>query len=246
MTRGKPYLFFDLGETLVELDSLILSLAEILKAAFPGVTRPANEIAREWAFQAASRLPSAQGPNFATEHSIGAGVLQGLLRAAGADVPLKEAAELLIKTRDRFIERVRLYPDADGGWLGAIRARAAGMGIVTDGDAQYVPRILDRLRIRGFFDTITTSESVKAYKPDVRIYRSAMESAGAEPEKSLFVSDSTLDLQGAAAVGMGTAHVARRLLPGRPTFPDGCVRLTTLRDLDAVLSRYGLTGRFTG
>jgi FMN phosphatase YigB (HAD superfamily) len=112
------------------------------------------------------------------------------------------------------------------------------MGVVTDGDIQFVPRVLDRLGIRRFFDCVVTSEDAKAYKPNPRIYHAALKAMGAEPSRSLFVSDSALDLEGAAAVGMGTVHIARRFLPHQGTFPAGCVKLGTIRELDRVVSAY--------
>ncbi len=238
VARGRPYVFFDLGETLVELQGLVVSLTEVLHGRVPDLRREAKELAREWAIRAASRLPYSQGSDFDTEHRIGSVVLQELLKANGVAIRLNDAVGMIKDTMELSIDRVRLYPDVDIEWLNQVRGLTAGMGIVTDGDSQFVPRVIDRLGIRRFFDNVTTSEDARAYKPDSRIYRRALEAIGAEASASLFVSDSPLDLQGAAAVGMSTVHIARQFLPHEPMVPAGCVRLRTIRELDRVVAEY--------
>jgi len=238
MARSRRYIFFDLGETLIELQGLVVSLTEVLRGRVPDLRREAKDLAREWAIRAASRLPKSQGPDFDTEHHIGSVVLQELLKADGVSVRLKDAVGMIENTMELSVDRVRLYPDVDTEWLDRVRGLTAGMGVVTDGDAQFVPRVLDRLGIRRFFDNVTTSEDARAYKPDSLIYYVALEAMGADASMSLFVSDSALDLQGAAALGMGTVQIVRQFLPHEPAVPAGCVRLGTLRELDKVVSGY--------
>ncbi len=238
VARSRRYIFFDLGETLIELQVLVVSLTEVLRGRVPDLRREAKDLAREWAIRAASRLPKSQGPDFDTEHRIGSVVLQELLKANGVSVRLKDAVGMIEDTMEFSVDRVRLYPDVDIELLDRVRGLTAGMGVVTDGDTQFVPRVLDRLGIRRFFDNVTTSEDARAYKPDSRIYHAALEAMGAEASMSLFVSDSALDLQGAAALGMGTVHIVRQFLPHEPKVPAGCVRLETLRELDEVVSGY--------
>ena len=63
-----------------------------------------------------------------------------------------------------------------------------------------------------------SSDDVRAYKPDPRLYARAVEVAGGRPEDSVMVAAHTWDLRGAQAAGMRTAYVHRP--GGDPPRPD--------------------------
>src|SRR3989449_337118 len=67
---------------------------------------------------------------------------------------------------------------------------ASGLAVVTDGDIVNVNRLVKRLDLERYFGAIITSEAVRAYKPNPRIYRAALEALGAAPRDSVFVSPS--------------------------------------------------------
>ena len=118
------------------------------------------------------------------------------------------------------------------------------MGAVTDGDEADVRRLLEKMSLSRYFDSVTTSEAVKAYKPNAVVYHTALASLGALPRNSVFVSDSPLDLEGAHAVGMATVwfHHAPGEAAGR--LPNGAMPITEPRELNRILVRFSETGRF--
>ncbi|MEX2598494.1 MAG: HAD-IA family hydrolase, partial [Dehalococcoidia bacterium] len=60
------------------------------------------------------------------------------------------------------------------------------------------------------FETVTSSEGAKAYKPDPRIFQALSQAAGVPPEAILYVGDSPYDdAHGAKLVGMQTVLVRR-------------------------------------
>src|SRR5205809_992565 len=95
-----------------------------------------------------------------------------------------------------------------------------------------------RLDLERYFGAIITSEAVRAYKPNPRIYRAALEALGAAPRDSVFVSDTPLDLQGAAAVGMRTALLPRGLLSESAKLPPGALRLSGPQHLHDILASW--------
>ncbi|MEU6253411.1 HAD-IA family hydrolase [Streptomyces sp. NPDC047043] len=65
---------------------------------------------------------------------------------------------------------------------------------------------LTALGLADLADDVVNSARVGLAKPDPRIYRLAAESAGARPERCLFVDDSEENTEAAAALGMQAVH----------------------------------------
>lgn len=77
--------------------------------------------------------------------------------------------------------------------------------IITNGFEEVQHRKLENSRLRPFFDHVITSEKVGVKKPDPRIFKYALEMAGARTEESIMIGDNyEADIQGARNVGMHT------------------------------------------
>lgn len=237
----RPFVFFDLGGTLVDLRGIVTSMASCLQTIH---VRGPVPLALLWATKTAGRLPEATGLNFRSEREIATDVLAELLRERGRANALEEATRLVREAWDGYVRRCVLQPDVSVAWLHALRSEVAGLGIVTDGDTEAVAGVLAHTDLKGVFDSVTISEEVRTYKPDPRMYRTAMESLGSKPSESLFVSDAALDLQGAIKVRMHAAWIQRTLLgePAKP--PPGSLVLTRIADIERSVKRYAKSGRF--
>ncbi len=238
----RPFVFFDLGGTLVDLRGIVTSMANSLQAVH---VRGPIPLALLWATNTAEQLPAAIGPNFRLEREIAADVLAKLLHERGRANVLEESTRLVREAWDGYVQRCALHEDVSVAWLRSLRSDVAGLGIVTDGDTEAVAGVLARTRLKGVFDSVTISEEVRSYKPDPRMYRTAMETLGSKPVESLFVSDSILDLQGAIKVGMGAAWISRPSLGGPAKLPPGSLRLTRFDDIERIAKRYAKSGRFS-
>lgn len=64
------------------------------------------------------------------------------------------------------------------------------------------------LRREAYFDGMVTSFEAKSMKPDLRIFRYAIEKLGIDPADTLFLDDSQANLDAAATLGFQTALVA--------------------------------------
>ena len=70
-------------------------------------------------------------------------------------------------------------------------------------------RLLDDLLVSGIassFDAIVSSADIGSSKPDAKAFMAAVEAAGAEPERCLFVDDTPENIAGARALGLRVLH----------------------------------------
>ena len=237
----KPFLFFDLGGTLLDLRGIVTSMAARLETR--GVPSPVP-MALTWATQTAELLPAAQGSRFRPERDIAADVLFNVLERQGRPIARGESIRLVRDAWNGFVESCSLHVDASKEWLRDLRPRSVKLGIVTDGDSEAVKSVLAHLGLNGSFDSVTISEEARSYKPDSRIYQMALETCGAKASESLFVSDSALDLQGAASLGIAGALIRRNLLPDLARPPPRAAVLSDLRDVRDLVDAYSKSGRF--
>ncbi|MFW5912546.1 MAG: HAD family hydrolase [Candidatus Hadarchaeota archaeon] len=79
------------------------------------------------------------------------------------------------------------------------------LGIISNGSGRDQGNKLDALGFRKYFETVNFSEEVGSRKPDSKIFLSAMNDLGRDPEECLMVGDSySADIVGAKLVGMAT------------------------------------------
>jgi len=239
--KRKAYVLFDLGGTLVDLRGLVASMAERLQAIH---IRGPIPLALQWATGTAKLLPAAQARKFRPERNIAADMLCALLEKRGRADARDASTRLVVDAWNGFVKICAFHPDASVDWFRGLRSKVAGLGLVTDGDTEAVEAVLAHLGLSDFFDAVISSEAVRSYKPDARIYRAALKALRAKPAESLFVSDAALDLQGAAAIGMAGAWIPRDLLPDLGTAPSRTAVLTSLHDVEKIVSRFSRTGKF--
>ncbi|TLZ71664.1 MAG: HAD family hydrolase [Methanobacteriota archaeon] len=241
---SKPYIFFDLGETIVNLRDTIGVIASFIGTSYPSLARRATDLAKSWFVGLASSVPRDPDAKFESQYDVGRRVLARVLRESGESADDAEAGRLLRAAWDRWQEGARLCEGVTKEWLHEVGLLSAGVGAVTDGDEADVRRLLAKMSLSRYFDSVTTSEAVKAYKPNPVVYRVALASLGADPRNSAFVSDSPLDLVGAREVGMTTVwlHHAPGESAGGP--PPGTLRVTKPRELNRILVHFNESGRF--
>ena len=239
--KRAPYVLFDFGGTLVDLRGIVTAMAEQLRVHR---VRGPVPMALAWAVGTAKLLPISQGRDFRSEREIAADVLCALLEKRGRPNARDESTRWVVDAWNGFAKIASLHPDASAEWLRALRSEVGGLGLVTDGDTDAVGALLSHLGLSDAFDVVIASEAVRYYKPDARIYRAALKALRARPQESLFVSDSALDLEGAAAVKIAGAWIRRGLLPDQTKLPPGAAILSSLRDVEGLIRRFEKSGRF--
>lgn len=126
--------------------------------------------------------------------------LRRLCALLDAGEPTRFAAAELF---DRFgrADAWTIYPDVMPA-LAALHAAGVRMAVVSNWD-ERLPRLLERVGLRPFFETVVHSSAVRCEKPGAAIFREAARRLGVAPEALLHVGDHAReDVEGARAVGM--------------------------------------------
>lgn len=106
--------------------------------------------------------------------------------------------------------------------------------VLTNADTGSIMPLLERHNL--VFDAVVTSEMVRAYKPDPRVFHRVLDEMGVGPREAIYVGDTLLDdIHGAKMAGLSAAWINRggadpdpQLLP-----PDYVV--TGLEELKAII-----------
>ncbi|HEY5983135.1 MAG TPA: HAD family hydrolase [Anaerolineales bacterium] len=117
-----------------------------------------------------------------------------------------------------------MYAETQRNWRVDARARAVlktllkrdvRLGVVSNGsDDANAFEMLERAKLRSFFDLVLTSAAHGRRKPDASIFQSALAHFQVEPAQAVMVGDSyEADIVGAHGLGMHTIWVRRREAP---------------------------------
>src|SRR5256886_16588729 len=90
----KPFVLFDLGETLVDLKELLVSLAANLASKYPALGPELPTIVRQWISDASRAMPRSPGQAFVPEFEVASSVMGKLLRDRGIRLGDNEAGFL--------------------------------------------------------------------------------------------------------------------------------------------------------
>lgn len=116
------------------------------------------------------------------------------------DINEETMTDRLYETFSSF-ESYRLYDDVKPT-LDAIEAMGLRIGLISNFDS-WLEKMLIEMEVGHLFDPSVISGVVGVEKPDPRIYRIAVERAGADPSRTVHVGDSpAMDIEPASRVGM--------------------------------------------
>lgn len=114
-----------------------------------------------------------------------------------------------LRAHDRVVELIaasRAFPESRR--VVETVGRRLSVGLLSNADDDFLQPSLARNGL--VFPVVVSSESARAYKPHVAIFRELSESMGLAPEKILYVGDSRVaDVDGAKNAGMRVAWVSR-------------------------------------
>ena len=140
-------------------------------------------------------------------------ILQTLLAELGhpnvADAVLRKAVEAMYA-----VTQAHWQTEADAAsTLELLQQRGYRLGIISNaGDDQDVQTLVDKARLRPYFDVIVTSAAQGIRKPNPRIFHTALQALGGIPPGSALMVGDTLgaDILGARNAGMSNAWITRR------------------------------------
>ncbi|TVS88100.1 haloacid dehalogenase type II [Mycobacterium helveticum] len=192
-------LLFDVQGTATDFFSTLCEEARRISPA-PGVDWP--DVVRRWraGYFAALKDARAHHNGWLSVHSVYRGALDDVL----------EDGVLSVAQRDELTlawQRLRPWPDVVPG-LTRLKT-AFTLATLSNTDVSALVNISKRAGLP--WDAVFAAEMAGVFKPDPAIYRMAGTYLGLEPAEIMMVASHKYDLRAAAALGFGTAFVARPL-----------------------------------
>jgi putative hydrolase of the HAD superfamily len=136
------------------------------------------------------------------------GDMAAVLKAAGVEPDPALTGELADHERAFLVDGgITLYEDSLEV-AAELRARGTKTALVSNCSHSTIP-VVEHLGLRDVLDAIVLSVTAGVSKPDAGIYRVALQSVGATPERAIFVDDQARYCDGAAALGIGTRLIVR-------------------------------------
>lgn len=128
---------------------------------------------------------------------------------------------------DKVMERFVIHYDATAGTRSSAfphvletlrRAREHGVmqAIVTNKEARFTERVLERHGLADVFDIVICGDSLPVKKPDPAVIEHCLAQLGASTGEALFVGDSAIDVSTARAAGVVCWAVPYGYNLGRP------------------------------
>lgn len=154
-----------------------------------------------------------------------------LLQEALPHVRQEQCRELSSFLEVDFVQRTPRETGLMPGALQAVQWASShySLHIITNGFPESQHTKVACSGLAPYFETVTTSEEVGAYKPAPEVFAAALAKAGAEPEKTLVLGDGwEADILGAAAYGMDQVYYN----PGKVNVPKGHVPTAVLHHWD--------------
>ncbi len=186
---------FDVNETLLDMSALDPLFAD----AFGD-----KGVRRTWFAQTIANVLAAT--------LLGSYADFGEMQRAALEMTAKRRGVAIDPERVRRILRGALALPAHGDvHAGLARLRDAGvrLAVLTNGTQAAVEAQLESARLRPYFETILSADSVRRYKPAPEPYAMAAERLELAPGDMLFVAAHDWDVTGARNAGYRTAFVAR-------------------------------------
>ena len=125
-----------------------------------------------------------------------------------------------------------------GDTLPAVRElidQGASLFVLSNGTSEMVEEVLGRGGLLGLFSGILSVDSVRAYKPDPRVYSMATDHLASPPASIGFVSANSWDIAGAASFGLKAVWVNRSGAIADEIGTGARVEITSLTDLPGLL-----------
>ena len=102
--------------------------------------------------------------------------------------------------------------------LAALKARGAGLAILSNGDPDMLGDAVRAARLGGLFDAVLSVTAAGIFKPAPAVYRLAAERFGCKPDGISFQSSNRWDIAGAKAFGFHAVWINRTAAPDE--YPD--------------------------
>jgi 2-haloacid dehalogenase len=162
--------------------------------------------------------------------TVGRAVLEMLASTKGIKLSSEDSTQIL-----QGVLMMPAYPDVPES-LKRLRAKGIRMVTLTNSSPSAVKEQLHNAGLTQYFDESISVDSIRRYKPDLAVYRSAAMHLGAEPEELLLIAAHPWDVFGAMKAGWQGAFVARNGITPFPLGPKPTINGPDMKAIaDAIL-----------
>ncbi len=127
-----------------------------------------------------------------------------------------------------------LYPEAVEAL--SILGQSRRLAVISNADDAYLNPVVARIPVS--MGAVISSEALRCYKPDRRLFDAAVSRLGVQPSECAYVGDRQFeDVMGSRAVGMTAIWINRAGHPADPDLPTPDAEIRDLLELPDVLAR---------
>ena len=203
---------FDFGGTLFDYDTLATGERDVLiaLARWAGIKADARDIRRTYRTALKRVFYDYLSRPYYLHRDLFDEVLHSLAKEYGVTL----SDELLSRYRvAQFERRAQDFVLRDGvrETLRELRRHGLHLGIVSNVDDDQFTHMMELSHLEPYFDSLLTSQQAHSCKPDLGIFRQALDRAGCEPHEAFFVGDSLQqDIAGANRLGLRSVLIWSR------------------------------------
>lgn len=218
-------IFFDINETLLDMQAIKTGLASVLNGDETLVDLWFANLLHH------SLVDVASG-QFHDFIDIGAAALT--MVAHSRDISVDEATAK--DTIKKHITRLPAHDDVVPT-LKALRSASVPLVALSNSSKAGLDAQLEFANIKPYFSHVLSVESVRTYKPHAAVYHWACQQANVKNEDAMMVAAHGWDVSGAKATGMQTVFVARS---GKMVYPLGLAPDYSFDSLDKLVPIFAL------
>jgi len=197
-------IFLDVNETLLDLEPLKVSVTNALDGRQGMVGLWFSMLLHH------SLVDTVTG-NYNHFSEVGVATLQMLAESNGIELSEKDAESAIIPV----IQNLPPHPDVIEG-LESLKEQGFLLVSLTNSSNAGVKEQFKNAGLLEIVDRRLTVEGIKKFKPDLGVYRWALEQVGVEAGDAMMVAAHGWDIAGAGTAGLQTVFVAR---PGKVLYP---------------------------
>ena len=208
MNRKIKIIFFDLGDTLVDMSISRRALDFGIKGVLPGKVIT-DELLVKWERESYITFEYYfKKGEFYTVRGLQEISLKKVLLGEGVDLEDHKIDDIINKFWQYLIKNCQFYDDVLP-ILSKLVQDQFDLGLITNADEEYVNGILKKHNLDSIFKIKVISSVLKSYKPGLLIFKRALELAKCLPNEAIYVGDSFTDICGAKKLGLITVLIHR-------------------------------------
>jgi 2-haloacid dehalogenase len=221
--QTKPkVLVFDVNETLLDLNAL--------RPHFTRVFGDGKALDVWFSLLLHYSLVVTVADAYADFGTVGRAVLEMLASTKGIKLSPEDSTRIL-----QGVLSMPVHPDVPEA-LRRLRAAGFRMVTLTNSSPSAVKAQLQNAGLTQYFDESISVDSVRRFKPDLEVYRSAATHLGAQPGELLLIAAHPWDVFGAMKAGWRAAFVARNGITPLPLGPNPNINGPEMKAIaDAIL-----------